>query len=723
MTRRVPLRSLIAVLAMQAVTMAQPAAPVAAPVAAAPAAAAPVAAPTELPVTRAVLFASGVGYFEHTGTVEDNANVRLLFKTEQINDVLKSMVVMDDGGGSVSTVTYPSNDPLERSLRSFGVNLSGNPTLPALLTQLRGAEITVSAPDKITGKILNVEARNRVVGQPPATITEWSLTLVTDTGIRTIPMDSVQSLEFSDAKLRDEMNKALGTLVAARDVDRKPVEVRFDGKGKRKVRVGYLVETPVWKTSYRLDLSGEKPFLQGWSIVENASEADWQNVRLSLVSGRPISFTMDLYTPLYAPRPVVVPELFASLRPRVYDEGNWVGKDKEEKVAGLARDRRAVAKSMMLQESASQNATGRDMLSRMDAAGGAAPMSPAAAAEFDGNGPVGQIALGGSGTRSVASGGNLGELFSYTIASPVDLTRRRSAMLPIINQNIAAEKVSIFNMSVLQRNPLNGVLLTNDTKLKMLAGPVTVFDGGAYAGDAQVDHLSPGDKRLLGYAVDLSVLADPSESSSSTITSGRLYRGVLYVNRKNIFEQKYQFRSKAEVNKVIIVEHPVRGERKLIEPAKPEEKTPTVYRFRMPLEAGKTQTLVVKEEQVTSEGIAILPQSPDSLMWYTQTGEISPKVRDALAKAIALKNELAALERQLAEATNERKNISADQERLRPNINTAGRDSTLGKRYLAKLNEQETRIEELDKQIDATTKLLEAKRTELGNYLEKLDVN
>jgi hypothetical protein len=717
MTRRVPLRSLIALLALQTVALAQPAAPVAAPIAA-PIAAAPVAAPTELPVTRAVLFASGVGYFEHTGTVEDNANVRLLFKTEQINDVLKSMVVMDDGGGSVSTVTYPSNDPLERSLRSFGVNLSGNPTLPALLTQLRGAEITVSAPDKITGKILNVEARNRITGQPPTTIVEWNLTLVTDTGIRTIPMDSVQSLEFSDAKLRDEMNKALSTLVAARDVDRKPVEVRFDGKGKRKVRVGYLVETPVWKTSYRLDLSGEKPFLQGWSIVENASEADWQNVRLSLVSGRPISFTMDLYTPLYAPRPVVVPELFASLRPRVYDESNFVAKDKELASGG---EKRAVAKSMMMREQMStQNVTGRDMRSRMDAP--ASPMASAAPAEFDGDGPVGQIALGGSGTRSVASGGNLGELFSYTIASPVDLTRRRSAMLPIINQNIAAEKVSIFNMSVLQRNPLNGVL-TNDTKLKMLAGPVTVFDGGAYAGDAQVDHLSPGDKRLLGYAVDLSVLADPSESSSSTITSGRLYRGVLYVNRKNIFEQKYQFRSKSDVNKVVIVEHPVRSERKLIEPAKPEEKTPTVYRFRTALDAGKTQTLVVKEEQVTSEGIAILPQSPDSLMWYTQTSEISPKVRDALAKAIAIKNEVAALERQLAEATNERKNISADQERLRPNINTAGRDSTLGKRYLAKLNEQETRIEELDKQIDATTKLLEAKRTELGNYLEKLDVN
>lgn len=696
--------------------------PVAVAIAAEPANA-PAPKPIDLPVTRAVLFASGVGYFEHTGTVSNDAQIRLLFKTEQINDVLKSMVVMDEGGGTIASVTYPSNDPIDRSLRSFGVNLSGNPSLASLLSQLRGAEITVQTPDMLRGKILHVESRTRVTGQPPATVQESWLTLVTDTGIRSLPMDTIQSMELADPKLREELNKALGALVTSRDVDRKPVELRFTGKGERRVRIGYLVETPVWKSSYRLDLGGDKPFLQGWSIVENTSEADWQNVRLSLVSGRPISFTMDLYTPLYAPRPLVVPEVYASLRPRIYDESAFT-MDKDNAGAGPGQpmgSRREVAKSMMLREQMStQNATGRDMRSQLSAPAAAAPMAAAEGAA--GNVNVG-FSLGQSGVQAMASGGNMGELFSFTIASPVELQRRRSAMLPIINQAITAEKVSIYNISVLRNNPLNGVLLTNDTKLKMVAGPVTVFDGGAYAGDAQVDNLSPGDKRLLSYAVDLSVAADASESATSTITAARIWRGVLHLTRKQVFTQNYNFRNKGDAARTLIIEHPFRAERKLVEPAKPEEKTPTVYRFRLPLEASKTATLAVKEEQSITESIAILPQGPESLVWYTQTQQISPAVREALSRAIVMKQEIGRLENELNALRQERQQIGADQDRLRQNLNSVGRDSTLGKRYLTKFSEQETRLEELDKQIEQTQKNLDAKRNELADYIGKLELN
>src|SRR5205814_2861184 len=99
---------------------------------------------------------------------------------------------------------------------------------------------------------------------------------------------------------------------------KKAVSLVFTGEGKRPVKVSYVVENPIWKTSYRLVLKDGKPYLQGWAVVENPSDEDWNNVRLSLVSGRPISFQMDLYQPLYVPRPVVEPELFASLRPPTY---------------------------------------------------------------------------------------------------------------------------------------------------------------------------------------------------------------------------------------------------------------------------------------------------------------------------------------------------------------------------------------------------------------------
>src|SRR5208283_3812985 len=98
------------------------------------------------------------------------------------------------------------------------------------------------------------------------------------------------------------------------------VSLAFSGEGKREVRVGYVVENPIWKTSYRLVLNEKgKPFLQGWAVVENTQDEDWNNVRMALVSGRPISFQMDLYEPLYVKRPIVEPELFASLRPPAYN--------------------------------------------------------------------------------------------------------------------------------------------------------------------------------------------------------------------------------------------------------------------------------------------------------------------------------------------------------------------------------------------------------------------
>src|SRR5438045_946782 len=116
--------------------------------AAAPAAAAQSNAPAQqVPVKQVVLFSSGVGYFEHFGSVKGNGSTELQFKTQQINDILKSLVLQDLDGGRVSTVTYPSQDPLAKTLRSFQVDITNNPPLADLLNQLRGAKITITKTD------------------------------------------------------------------------------------------------------------------------------------------------------------------------------------------------------------------------------------------------------------------------------------------------------------------------------------------------------------------------------------------------------------------------------------------------------------------------------------------------------------------------------------------------------------------------------------------------
>ncbi|HUT57791.1 MAG TPA: hypothetical protein VNA25_08050 [Phycisphaerae bacterium] len=667
--------------------------------AASPAMAQKAKAKAEIPVSRVVLFSSGVGYFEHTGAVEGDASTQLMFKTDQINDILKSMVLMDLDGGTVNSVNYASRDPLVRALRSFAIDLSGDPKMADLLKQLRGAEVEIAAPDKITGKILSIETvkKQLVVQGTPAIIQETVLHLVTAGGIGSFNMNAVGSLKLTDENLSAEMNKALELLIASHDTQKKPVEIRFSGRGRRRVRIGYIVETPIWKTSYRLDLSGEKPLLQGWAIVENTSDNDWSKVNLSLVSGRPISFIQDLYTPLYMPRPVVKPELYASLRPQEYDEGI----ETEKKAEALAR-----------------NATRRGYLAAAPAA--KAQDGQALRGRYSGGPAGGELALN-AGVQSIASAGKVGELFNFTIKDPVDLPRRKSAMLPIINANITAEKVSIYNAAVLAKHPLNGAQLVNDTDMKLMGGPITVLDDGMYAGDARIDNLAEKDKRLISYAIDLNVTVDPSEKTDARITAAKIVNGVLHLQRLQTYQQTYKIKNKADEKRAIIVEHPYRGaQRKLIEPEKPLEKTPTLYRFRLDVAKDATTDFVVKEQQIDRETIAIAGQSTRSLLWYTKTGEISEKVRDAIAKAIRLKNELSTLEAQLGELTAKRKTLESDQARQRENYKTVGKD--MGQRYLKKLSDLEDQIEKLDADIAALRKKITDKKKELADYLNKLNV-
>nr|MBA3846901.1 DUF4139 domain-containing protein [Planctomycetota bacterium] len=281
--------------------------------------------PADIPVKRVVLFSSGVGYFEHSGAIAGDTAAELRFKTAQINDVLKSLVV-EDRGGLVGTITYPSNDPIAKTLGSFQVNISGNPSLGDLLNQLRGARVTVTVgAERLTGTILGLEKVKKQVGPEGRDIVEeWRLNLLSGAAIRTVALDEVRGLALEDAQLQEELGKALAALAQARDQDKKPVQINFSGQGDRRVRLGYVVETPIWKTSYRLIVPADpatKPSLQGWAIVENQTDNDWKDVDLTLVSGRPISFVQDLYQPLYIQRPVVEPELYASLRPQTYDDG------------------------------------------------------------------------------------------------------------------------------------------------------------------------------------------------------------------------------------------------------------------------------------------------------------------------------------------------------------------------------------------------------------------
>ncbi len=673
------------------------------------------AATADVPVTKVVLYSSGVGYFEHAGTVHGTSATELRFKTSQINDILKSIMLQDQDGGRVGAITYPSQDPLAKTLKSFQVDITQNPSLADLLNQLRGAKVTVQAQaEHVSGTILGVEVRRRVTDKGESIATSV-LNLLSGAMIRGVDLATISNLSLDDPQLQDELTKALAALVQARDQDKKPVTINFAGTGDRRVRIGYVVETPVWKTSYRLLLDDQSRFakLQGWAIVENQTESDWNGVSLSLVSGRPISFMMDLYQPLYSSRPTVVPEMFAGLRPQVYEGGI---------------DAKADRVAMNMAVPRAQEAAGRGT-------SGSAVVQPRRIG-YDANGnPIANqlqevVVTGAQGenldaiasVQSLASAAKLGELFQYGIGN-VTLARQKSAMLPIITDSVEVERVSIYNASTLATNPLNGVRLMNTTGKHLLQGPVTVLEKAGYSGDARIDNLPPGQERLLSYGIDLDVLVDNGKrAQTSSLLTGSIAKGLLVVSRKLVSSQEYAANNKGSKDKMLIIEHPIRFGWKLVAPAKPAETTPNVYRFKGLAAANKVTTLTVNEELVQSETIRVLDVPVMQLLQYSRAGEIPANVREAIGKAIQLKQGVLDVEQQIAARAQRISEITQEQSRLRENMKTVAPSTQYSERLLAKLNEQESTIESLQKDRDALMTRRDTLRKELEDYLNTLTI-
>src|SRR5882762_3107447 len=227
-----------------------------------------------LPLTRVVLFNSGVGYFSRSGDIEGDARVDLTFPESDINDLLKSMVLEDFGKGRISAVSYDSREPIARTLASFAINLNNNPTFAGIVSQMRGEriEVAVSAtaanqPGKLTGTIVGIE--HQKVASGTTTVDAEVLNMWCAEGMRAIRFSDIQSLKFSNPVIESEFRRALETLALSHDNAKKAVQLHFAGEGKRKVQVGYVIEARIWKTSYRLLMAEkEKPYLQGWAMVE-----------------------------------------------------------------------------------------------------------------------------------------------------------------------------------------------------------------------------------------------------------------------------------------------------------------------------------------------------------------------------------------------------------------------------------------------------------------------
>lgn len=641
----------------------------------------------QLPISKVVLFTSGVGYFQREGTVTGSADLDLYFKAKDINDLLKSLVVQDLDGGQVTEVTYSSRDPLTRTLQSFAIDLTGNPGVAQILAQVRGEAVELHTSQRITGTVVGVESKPS--GEHT---TDTFLNLLTDGGMRSINLAEVRSLIFLNPQLQAELDQALFLLAESRSAEKKRVTVGFSGQGERRVRIGYLLEAPLWKTSYRLVLGEENEhFLQGWAIVENTADEDWREVSLSLVSGRPISFIMDLYRPLYVPRPMVEMELYSSIAPQRYEEDLGLAAAPPE--APMAKERIAESR----------------------AAPGAEPM-------YEEEYRRDELDLS-QGVATAAQAMEAGNFFRYLIQHPVTIPRQESAMLPIVNQNVEGRRVSIYNQRVQAKHPLHGLKLKNTTGFDLMGGPLTVFEQGSYAGDARIDTLSADAERLISFAVDLGTeVAVSSRSVPETLLSVRIVKGTLISTVSLSAESTYRIKNSDNRSRSVLIEHPLNPDWDLISPDEAEETTRNAYRFLVEVGSGQTEELLVAQERQIDRSVLLTNINDNQITYFLNARNVDRRVKRALEGLAERKTALSQTVNQRQEEERRINTIHREQSRIRENMARLEKDSDLYKRYVSLLDEQEDQLETALERIEDLRAKEQRQREELDRYILSLDL-
>ena len=664
------------------------------------------AAAADLPVREVVLFKHGVGYFARSGRLAAGESARLDFKAGEMNDVLKSLTIDEKGVGKISGLRYDSSDPLAKKLGEFPFSIGSQQPLSAVLDQLKGARVELKfGSETVSGAIVGARRLAGGANQPE----HEQATLLADSGdIRNVDLGAVTSLRFSDPTLQLQFKDYLTALVQSRSKDKRSVYIDSTDSGAREIVASYMIPSPVWKSSYRL-IFGEsgQPTLEGWAIVDNTTGDDWTNVRLALVSGRPISFISQLYQPRYVGRPTAELAEEQALAP-VVDTGA-LDELKDQPSAGFVAGTGGAQPANRLERFAKAQAAPSPIF--RPSAGLAAPEMVSV------NAPV------PSSIAQTAAARELGELFEYRISTPVTIRKSESAMLPFLQDKITARKLLIYSDQS-SAHPLNAAEITNSTGKTLDGGPITVFDAGSYAGEALMETVKTTDKRLLSYAVDLGTrITTAFDSKGEIVREIHIRRGVLTTRTAAVEVRTYTIHNVDQKAKTLVIEHPARPDYTLLE-RKPTEKTANAYRFEVKLASSASEKFPVTEERVYDSSFAVTNLTPDVLVTYIQNKNITDAGRRQLSDILNRKRDIASTEAEAHRVEAQVNTIVRDQDRIRQNINSlrqvSGQQDQVQK-YAKQLADQEGQLATLRDHQSELERKKTALQSDLNSLIEKMD--
>ncbi len=647
----------------------------------------------DIPIREVILYKSGVGYFERAGTLRPGESARLDFKASDMNDVLKSLTLDDRNGGKVAGLRYDSSEPLEQKLADFPFKIGGQASLSLFLDQMKGARVEVKyGTETIAGAVVS----GRLVAADDKHPEREHLVLLLDSGeLRTLDLAAASSLRFSDPKLQSQLKDYLTIVSQSRSRDKRSIYIDSSDAKERQIAASYMLPTPVWKSSYRLVFDDKaEAMLEGWAIIDNTTGDDWTNVRLAVVSGRPVSFISKLYEPKYVARQTVELAEDRAAAPVVYQAG--IGGARNEVAAVAAPAPPPPAQAMALRKGVSAG-----FLDERDA---------------ESRERFSNVAL------NVAAG-DLGELFEYRFSTPVTVKKDESAMLPFLQQKIGSRKLLIYSENY-GEHPMTAAELNNSTGKTLDGGPITVFDAASYAGEALMSTVKAGDKRLISYAVDLGTrVTTLFDSARNIVREIHVNRGMLTARSAMQETKTYTIRNVDQKPKTLVIEHPQRLEYKVLN-QKPAETTANAYRFEVKLGPDSTEKFPVTEERVFDTTTAVSSLSPDVLLTYVQNKALTDAGRRQLQQILDAKRQIADFDNQIRQLDGDINNMVRDQDRVRQNIQSlnqvSGQQDQVQK-YARQLATQEGQLATMrDRQSDLR-KQKAAREANLNMLIEQLN--
>ena len=724
---------------------------------------------SRLPVKRVVLYKNGVGYFEHTARVHGTQDLNIDFTTAQLNDVLKSLTAVDLGDGRVSSVRYNSIAPLEERLKSLRLPFGEQVTQAEYLSALRGARVEVrTGSATATGKLLSVEKIHKQRGRDDyEDVTSFSI--VTDTGeMKNFDLSAGTSVRIAERELTDEVGRYLSLIGSSRARDVRRMSFTAAGTGDRDIFVSYISEVPVWKSTYRIlfpEKPGDKPLLQGWAIVDNTIGEDWKDVQLSLVAGAPQSFIQEISQPFYARRPVIPLPESVMLTPQSHEA--TVQYDRLEQFAklqqappvshattsltGIVKDSSGAVvpgarvsvrnEETGTSEVATTDVQGRYRFTDIQAGNSALFVTATGFKGFNltniylgmgRNNEVDATLSVGTASETVevrssspvlntesaslssiaekqeteAEGKSAGDFFEYKIKQKITIGKNQSALVPILQAHIEAEKVTLWNP---ESAPLLALWIKNTSGQVLDAGSFNVLESGTFAGEGVLQTIHPDERRLLSYAGDAAVhVKYSSDSSENPFSRVRIAKGVMVLTVERHRSNKFIIRNADTNPRQVIVEYPAEDGWKLAPGTpQPEESTESYHRFRVPVEAGKTAELAVEAIHPEESRVQLSNLEDDDVKVLIEQKRVTPSMQQAFDRILKQKEKIEAIAQQVSDRKRESDLIPMDQNRIRENMKAlkgSSEEKSLLQRYVGQLDSQESRLATLRKEsADLTT--------------------